>query len=60
MRGQSARPRHEGGDRLAARVLALGIGLTVQRVLDASAPPDTFSEGVRALLGGAVRASSVA
>jgi hypothetical protein len=41
-------------------VLGLGIGLTVQRVLDASVPADTFSEGFRVLLGGAVRASSVA
>jgi uncharacterized protein YwbE len=38
----------------------LGIGLTVQRVLDASAPSDTFTEGVRVLRGGALRASSVA
>ena len=43
-------------DRLAASVLGLGIGLTVQRVLDASVAAEMFSEGVRVLLGGAVRA----
>jgi AcrR family transcriptional regulator len=42
-------------DRLAAAVLGLGMGLMLQRVLDPDVPADTFSEGVRILMGGAVR-----
>jgi hypothetical protein len=37
-------------DRLAATVLGLGIGLSVQRFVDDEIPPDTFTAALRVLL----------
>ena len=44
-------------DWLAAAVIGLGMGLAVQRVVDPDIPTDTFSNGVRMLLGGTTTAA---